>query len=263
MTEEAFSAVAKVADEYRKHAMMLTSRIQRGEELDPKAIKDFTDRSAKLNTVAKRKSVLTLARSGDPSDSLGIYGTEWNSDPWILGCTNGVIDLRTGQLRGGRPQDYIRISAPTTWNGLEEPAPVWKEFIESIFDNDGDLIEYMHRLLGYSLIGQAIEHVMPVLWGKGRNGKSTLFNCIGTVLGDYGAAIQAETLLSSSTIASAASHSSHLFALKDRRLVWTSEVNDGRYFDASVVKRLTGGDKIVGRKAYRRKKEQISNEVTS
>jgi putative DNA primase/helicase len=41
-----------------------------------------------------------------------------------------------------------------------------------------------------------------------------------------------------------------LFLLKDRRLVWTSEINDGRYFDASVVKSLTGGDKIVGRRAY-------------
>lgn len=253
VTDKAFNSVGRVAEEYKNRAIMLSSRAQRGEDLEPHlegAIKKFNDKSDKLNTVAKRRSVLTLARSGGPDASLGIYGTEWNTDPWILGCANGVIDLKTGQLRGGRPQDFIRIASPVTWKGLNEPAPTWNKFIASIFDNNGNLIEYIQRLLGYSLIGQALEHVMPVLWGKGRNGKSTLFNCMENILGDYASPIQAETLLNSSTTASAASHSSHLFLLKDRRLVWTSEVNDGRYFDASVVKRLTGGDKIVGRKAY-------------
>jgi putative DNA primase/helicase len=252
VTEQAFSAVEMVADEYKKQVTMLKTRVQKG-DIEPhleKSIKDFTDKSKALNTVGKRKSVLRLARSGDPGKSLGIYGTEWNTDPWIFGCANGVIDLKTGQLRKGRPQDLIRIASPVTWEGLEAPAPIWEGFIESIFDGHEDLMAYMQRLLGYSIIGQTIEHVMPVLWGKGRNGKSTMFNCLGRILGDYASPIQSETLLNQSSSQSASSHTSHLFLLKDRRLVWTSEINDGRYFDASVVKSLTGGDKIVGRRAY-------------
>ena len=227
VTEQAFSAVEMVAEEYKKQATMLKTRVQKGDDLEPhleKSIKEFTDKSKTLNTVGKRKSVLRLARSGDPDKSLGIYGTEWNTDPWIFGCANGVIDLKTGQLRKGRPGDLIRIASPVTWEGLDAPAPTWEWFIESLFDGDRDLMEYLHRLFGLTMIGQVLEAVLPVLIGKGRNGKSTMFNVLGHIMGEYGSSIPAETLLKQSQSSSASSHTSHLFLFKDRRLVWTSEI---------------------------------------
>ena len=38
---------------------------------------------------------------------LHILGDELDADPWLLGCANGVLDLRTGLLRKGRAEDYI------------------------------------------------------------------------------------------------------------------------------------------------------------
>jgi putative DNA primase/helicase len=253
VTEQAFSAVEMVAEEYKKQATMLKTRVQKGEDIEPhleKCIKEFTDKSKTLNTVGKRKSVVRLARSGDPGKSLGIYGTEWNTDPWIFGCANGVIDLKTGELRKGRPEDLIRIASPVTWEGLEAPAPIWEGFIEDLFDGDRDLIEYLHRLFGLTMVGKTLEAVLPVLIGKGRNGKSTMFNVLGHIMGEYGSSIPAETLLKQSQSSSASSHTSHLFLFKDRRLVWTSEIEEGRYFNVAEAKRLTGGDPIVGRRAY-------------
>jgi putative DNA primase/helicase len=252
VTEQAFSSVEMVADEYKKQVIMLKTRVQKG-DVEPdlqKCIKEFTDKSKGLNTVGKRKSVLRLARSGDPDRSLGLYGTEWNTDPWIFGCANGVIDLKTGELRKGRPEDLIRIASPVTWEGLEAPAPIWEEFIEDLFDGHRDLIEYLHRLFGLTMIGKTLEAVLPVLIGKGRNGKSTMFNVLGHIMGEYGSSIPAETLLKQSQSSSASSHTSHLFLFKDRRLVWTSEIEEGRYFNAAEAKRLSGGDPIVGRRAY-------------
>lgn len=36
----------------------------------------------------------------------------WDKDPWLLGVTNGVVDLRTGEHRAGRPTDYMRQACP-------------------------------------------------------------------------------------------------------------------------------------------------------
>ncbi len=42
----------------------------------------------------------------------------------------------------------------------------------------------MHRLLGYSVTGSTVEHILLVLYGIGWNGKSTLIEIIGQVLGE-------------------------------------------------------------------------------
>ena len=39
--------------------------------------------------------------------SLAISGAEFDLDPWQLACPNGVINLRTGEIDSGRPEDYI------------------------------------------------------------------------------------------------------------------------------------------------------------
>ncbi|WP_320043510.1 phage/plasmid primase, P4 family [uncultured Desulfobacter sp.] len=163
-------------------------------------------------------------------------------------CCNS--DLKTGTMRPGDPEDYIRIITPVDWKGLDAKAPAWEDFMQTIFDGDSDLVDYMHRLLGLSLVGEVREHIMPVLWGRGRNGKSTMFNSLKHVLGDHASPIPAETLLKQNTSKSGASHTADLFILKDRRLVWTSEISDGKYFDAATVKRLTGGDDLSARRCH-------------
>ena len=45
---------------------------------------------------------------------LVITGAEWDTNPWLLGLANGVLDLRTGQLLDGRPEDYIKSQAPSS-----------------------------------------------------------------------------------------------------------------------------------------------------
>lgn len=202
-------------------------------------------RSKRLNTLQRRKNVLQLA-----AGELGITSDDWDSNPWIFPCANGAIDLKTGQLLPVNPEDYIKTASKVKWTGLDTPAPTWEKFLNDIFQNDQELISYIQRLFGCGLIGQVLEHVLPIFWGKGRNGKSTLFNVLKLVLGDLASPIPSETILSQKFTQSGASHNADLFLFKGRRMVWTSEVGDNRYFDSSTVKRLTGGDELVGRKPH-------------
>jgi len=63
----------------------------------------------------------------------------------------------------------------------------WLEFLDEVFASDTELVGYVQRLLGYSLLGTVREHVLPVCWGRGANGKGTLFETVQEVLGDYAA----------------------------------------------------------------------------
>ena len=53
-----------------------------------------------LQTVFRKKNILFLAAQG--TISLGISGKEWDRDPWILGCRNGVVDLRNRDIQAGQ-----------------------------------------------------------------------------------------------------------------------------------------------------------------
>lgn len=200
---------------------------------------------ARLQELKRRENVLILAASGP--DSLGITGAEWDSDPWLLGCANGVINLRDGSFRDGKPEDFIKTVAPTAWQGLDAPAPHFEKFIREVFQDHAELISYVHRLFGYSICGEAKEHVFPILFGQGRNGKGTLLEVLRSVLGPLAGPIRSETLLDSKYSQGGASHTADLMLLRGKRLVWASETDEGRYFSVGKVKWLVGGDTLVGR----------------
>ncbi len=180
---------------------------------------------------------------------LKLVGDEWDADPWLLGCENGVIDLRTAEFREATPRDYIRKICPVEWTGLETQAPRFEQFMSEIFAGDTELIHFAYRLLGYSLTGSTRDHCLPILYGEdGRNGKSVLLRVLKEVLGDYVGSIPSEVLLSGSANPSAATP--YTMMLHGLRLAHCSETNEGFVINAGVVKSLTGGDELSGRPLY-------------
>ncbi|MBW2149255.1 MAG: DNA primase [Deltaproteobacteria bacterium] len=205
-------------------------------------------RISQIQTAHRKKNILALASSG--KNSLGIAGKEWDRKPWLLACVNGTVNLKTGQIRDGNPQDYIKTASPTPWTGINEPAPCWDNFLHVIFDGNEDLVNYMQRLLGYSITGLNTEHVLPILWGRGRNGKGTLLEVLRHVLGPLAGPIQSEMLVEQGRMRSSAGPSSDIMSLFGRRLAWASETDEGRKLNISKVKWLVGGDTLVGRYPY-------------
>jgi putative DNA primase/helicase len=186
------------------------------------------------------ENILSLATN---LPRLAITGREWDTDPWLLGVENGMLDLRTGELRPGEPSLYMRAVAPTEWHGIDAPAPKWEKFLREIFDNNEDLVTFVHHLFGYGISGVTTEHVLPILCGEGRNGKDTLLETLGTVLGnDLAIASQADAVMDIGR--SAGGPQPFVYALRGKRLVWASESNEGRRINAGLVKLLTGGGRL-------------------
>ena len=211
--------------------------------------KELLRRMYELQSVYRQRHVLFFAGTGE--NTLGISGDEWDTNPFLLGCANGVIDLKTGEFSAGKPEDYIRMAAPTEWKDIDEPAPLWEHFLKGMFDGNDDLVAYTQRLLGYGITGSTRDHILAVFWGPhGRNGKGTLFETLKYILGPVIEPIDVEMLTGNQKNRSSAAPSPDIMSLRGRRLVWASEADDGHQFAIGKIKWLTGADTLTGRPPF-------------
>ena len=201
-----------------------------------------------LQTLARKEHILELARTG--SDSLAVRGDIFDANHMLFACKNVVINLLTAEPRQGNFEDYIRTFAPVEFHGLNEPAPNFERFIAEIFNNNSELVSFVQRLLGYCITGVTIEHIVPILWGIGRNGKTTLIEIISHVLGPYAGQIEPEMLLSNKFGRQSGGPSPDILALFGKRFMTGSETEQHRTFNVPKIKLLSGGDTLVARPLY-------------
>jgi putative DNA primase/helicase len=196
-----------------------------------------------LNTYQRRSHVLKLVAAKLALET----DIRWDNNPWLMPCANGVINLKTGEIVGGKPGDYLRSFCPTMYRGLMVTCPRWEKFLLEIMDGDKTMVGYLRRLIGYTLSGTVSEGVFPVLWGRGRNGKGTMLEVLGKVLGDFATPVSSSLLLEQTYTRNSAAPSPDLMRLQGKRLVWASESDEDRKLSLSTVKWLTGNDSIVAR----------------
>ncbi len=256
LTGESLQAVNDVVEVYIQEAKKQAwLRTKAAKELNHEAEKIHSDNEKELikrikllQGLQRKQSVVILARSG--AGTLAITGTEWDKQPWLFAAANGILDLKTGDFRPGKPGDYIKTASPTAWKGINEPCPTWENFIAEIFGNDVLLIEFVQRLLGYGITGLSILHLFIILFGAGRNGKGTLLETLRAVLGDYAYKTESELLLEQKSARMAGSPNSGVLSLRGRRIVWASETSDGRHLNAGRLKELVGGDTLNARPIF-------------
>jgi putative DNA primase/helicase len=184
-------------------------------------------------------NMLALARSVRPvSDP----GDGWDADPWLLGVENGVLDLRSGALRAGRPDDRITMCVRAAFDPVA-PCDLWTTKVDEIFDRNRELVDYVQRAFGYSLTGVATEQCLFLNWGSGANGKGTLINTFAWVVGDYADDLPFSAL----ELQQRASIPNDVAKLVGKRFVTSSESNDGVQFNEARIKALTGCDPITAR----------------
>lgn len=202
---------------------------------DNKALLQHAMRSA---TRSRIEAMLFTARS---EPGMEVKAEDLDGDGYLFNCNNGTVDLKTGELRPHDPGDHISKITTVDYDP-DASAPTWDAFLARILP-DEDLRTFMQRLIGYALMGESREEVLPFLYGSGANGKSTCLNAIQEVFGEY--AIQAPPELL--TLKHGPSHPTELAALMGARCVLSVEVEEGRRLAESLVKQLTGRDSISAR----------------
>ncbi len=189
--------------------------------------------------VGKLAAMATLAQS---ENGIPIRPDDLDRDPWLLNVSNGTVDLRTGELRKHRREDFITKLAPVVYDPAAT-SPQWVAFLEKITADRSALIDYLQKAIGWALTGIDPDRTMFILHGTGANGKTILTATIGSMLGDYALETPVETLM----IRRNEGIPNDIARLKGARLVTAAEGERGQRLAESLIKRLTGGDKVSAR----------------
>lgn len=167
----------------------------------------------------------------------------------LLNFENGTVDLRTGVLHPHSRNDFITKICPAPYD-VEAKAPFWEETLNKIFGNDQEMMDYVQLMLGASVMGSQDARMIFIAYGrKGKNGKSTVFEALATVLGDY--ADHAELKMLASTDTGNLTELTTRMRIRGARFVFSSEMAASDQVDANMIKRLTGGDTISARAMFK------------
>ena len=188
--------------------------------------------------VGRIRAMIDLART-DPGIPLSVEDLDTNK--WLLGCPNGTVDLRTGELL--RPDKANLITKTTGVNyDCDAKCPEWDRFIDWAMSNDAGMVTFLQRAIGYSLSGDVSERIMLVLHGEGANGKSTFLDATRRVFGDYADVADKTLILARREISG---NNPELAKLPGIRLVTLSETERGQRFATAAVKGMSGGNEPV------------------
>lgn len=205
---------------------------------------DLARWALRSESAAAMASALTVAKVLSPINADSI---QFDTNPWLLNCLNGTVDLQTGILHPHKPADNITKLCPVEYDSAAR-CPRWIQFLDEVFNGDRDVINYVAWAAGLVLTGHTDAQTFYVLHGVGSNGKSTFLNVLAEILGpDYSRTIPAEELLFSFH----ERHSTERAGLRGVRLAVALETPGNARLNEVLIKSLTGGEAIRARFLYR------------
>lgn len=234
------------AEDERLEVMARAADLIRSLYAVAKKIKDEDERKAFLSHLIKSEShrsihaMVTLAKS---DRAVARHPDDFDNDQWLCAVKNGTLDLRTGHLRSHDQKDMITKLAPVVYDAAAR-CPNWLAFLDMIMLGRQSLVDFLKRALGSSLTGITSDKAMFILYGPGGdNGKSTMVEVIEMLLGNYARRTPVETFLKKRE----GSIPNDIARLRGARFVWAAENDRGVRLAESLIKEMTGGDRMAAR----------------
>lgn len=201
-----------------------------------------------LKFVQKRrdyKYIVSAANTAKPMIAISV--SDLDKDENLINTPYVTFDLRKG-LAGEQPHDPgDLITKITGCSPGEEGKQIWLDALKLFFCKDQKLIDYVQETVGMAAIGKVYQEHMIIAYGGGANGKSTFWNTIFRVLGNYAGKLSAEAL----TMNCKRNVKPEMAELKGKRLIISSEMEEGMRLNTAVVKQLCSTDEIQAEKKYK------------
>ena len=205
--------------------------------------KDERELAEKMKSTRKALSSITMLKS---LDSILITADDLNKHAELICCLNGVVDLTTGKLMTADPKTFLMTQTVNAVFG--EPRKENLQFVQNFFAQimpDEMTRAGLLRWLGYCLSGEtSAEKFMVWIGESGGNGKGTLGGTMLALMDGYGVGLAPRALLKSNRPADADKATTGLNGLVGRRFALSEEMPLDGEMDSSLVKNLSGGDRI-------------------
>ena len=246
-TELSRDMLADAQKEYRAALVGLAEA--KADEVGPKELEPATNRAAsakaylthakQTRSAGRLKNMLELAKP-----AFVVRADILDANPADLNTPAGIVDLTTGELR---PHDRAaRCSQITAVSPGEQGTQMWMEFLDTITQGDGSLKGFLQLVAGMALHGKVYHEGLILAHGAGRNGKSTFFNALSLVLGDYAGSLAIDVFTTDRQ-----NRGASLATLRGKRLVIAGELEEGRRLSVATVKKVCSTDRITIEEKYK------------
>jgi putative DNA primase/helicase len=167
--------------------------------------------------------------------------SEFDKNPELFNCANGVYNMRTGELTPHNPDQRFTWCSPVDYDPNADTAEI-EAWIRETVINPEQTAPALQVALGYSFTGETAEEKFFYVQGPSRSGKGTLTELIE--------AVATRSLYTESDFSMFTRDSSEnpqnfdLAPLKAARIVTASESEKGQRINSARIKRVTGGNDI-------------------
>ena len=227
--------------------MKIEALQEKDKELQKEMLKNIKHLSSSNGKEAMLKEAMHIGE-------MPTVNSDYNRDNYLLNCFNGVVDLRTGQLLKHDKKYMISRNTDLTCDMEKEPTR-WLQFLKEVFGGNDEMVDYIHKVVGYTLTGDTREHIFFQCYGSGANGKSVFLDILYYLLGDYSLNTQVESILARSGNNGGAT--SEIARMEGSRFIRTNEPNEGARFNEGLIKQLVSGDVTTARFLYGREFEFV------
>jgi P4 family phage/plasmid primase-like protien len=163
-----------------------------------------------------------------------------------------VMDMRSGVSRPRTKEDMFSFCCPVEYVPNADLRNV-RRFVDSIFCDNQELIEYMRTRMGMFMTGRNVRE-FDIWYGEGRNGKSSLCRILGDILksGNFYNTLCNGIFVSNPKLSQTqkSQHTSHLVPLIGIRLGICQEIDANSTLNAALIKSVSAGDPFKCRGAF-------------
>jgi hypothetical protein len=203
---------------------------------------------------------------------------EFDCNPDLFGCNNGVLDLKEGVFRPARFNDYITWSCGYNFTPclkgiryMEFDENSGENVIHTVVENndqngyfddiavvmgqifpDDEIRQLMLFILSTGLSGVAIEKFF-VFNGAGRNGKGVLNEFMKSILGKYFSYVSPLVITENQKKKSSSQANPEIAKLDRIRYIIMKEPPENQLIQNSQVKDMTGGGELQARECHSNK----------
>jgi phage/plasmid primase, P4 family, C-terminal domain len=219
------------------------------EDDDEKTVKYL--RTNQNNITKKLHNTNFVKRTLEASKSFFInqdFHTHLDANKFLMGCSNGLLDLDRSVFRPSSPDDFVSLST-----GIEYREPTdddkneLHEYLKELFI-DEELIQNFIEIMASLLVGSNDDKNIIIALGPTNAGKTQLVKLFEKTLGDYSITFPKELVYQRSI--SSASARPELARVEGKRIAFVNELSKDERMNVATMKELSGNDKFYARRLY-------------
>jgi putative DNA primase/helicase len=123
-----------------------------------------------------------------PADTMSppswLKGRKGRPDPRnIISCSNGLLDITTGELHDQTPEFFTRTALPIEYDQFAPNPERWLQYLREVTADRQPLIDLLQEMVGYLIACDTSQQKVFFLLGPPRSGKGTFLRTTTALVG--------------------------------------------------------------------------------